>query len=67
MTVRRELEATSLVTVADMAVSSDRVTRAALYHLLRRSVRLEFATVIRRLVERLARVLGFECGSVLLR
>ena len=64
---RREFEATSLVTVADMAASSARVTRAALYHLLRRSVRPELALAVRRLTERLALGLGFESGPTLLR
>ncbi|CAN0089500.1 unnamed protein product, partial [Hapterophycus canaliculatus] len=64
---RREFEATSLVTVADMAVSSPRVTRAALYHLLRRSVRPELASAVRRLTERLAAGLGFASGPALLR
>ncbi|CAN0259152.1 unnamed protein product [Scytosiphon promiscuus] len=64
---RREFEATSLVTVADMAVSSARVTRAALYHLLRRSVRPELASAVRRLTERLAAGLGFASGPALLR
>ncbi|CAN0245138.1 unnamed protein product [Ectocarpus fasciculatus] len=64
---RREFEATSLVTVADMTVSSTRVTRAALYHLLRRSVRPELASEVRRLTERLARGLGFGSGPALLR
>ncbi|CAM9861147.1 unnamed protein product, partial [Ectocarpus sp. 8 AP-2014] len=64
---RREFEATSLVTVADMAASSARVTRAALYHLLRRSVRPELAPAVRRLTELLARGLGFGSGPALLR
>lgn len=64
---RREFEATSLVTVADMAISSTRVTRAALYHLLRRSVRPELALAVRRLTERLAFGLGFSSGPALLR
>ena len=67
MVGRRELEATSLATVADMAVSSPRVTRAALFHLLRRFVRPELAAAIRRLIERLAVRLGFASGPALLR
>eukprot|EP00903_Cladosiphon_okamuranus_P016144 g14899.t1 len=63
---RREFEATSLVTVADMAASSPRVTRAALYHLVRRSVRPELALAVSRLAGRLALGLGFGSGPALL-
>lgn len=64
---RREFEATSLVAVGNMAASSTRVTRPALSHLLRRSVRPELASAIRRLMDELARGLGFPCGAALLR
>lgn len=67
MTARREFEATSLVAVAGMAASSARVTRAALYHLLRRSVRPELKRAVRRLTRSLAEGLGFSSGPALLR
>lgn len=56
-----------MAAVKDMAASSARVTRAALDHLLRRSVRPEMARTVRRLAEELARGLGFASGPELFR